>query len=109
MYKIEIAENGVQATDTIRMLQSQGFNKEAIYIFAHDKDRSEHLSDATDTGDVGMKEQGFFDSVGNVFKKRGDELRSKFESVGLTKTEAEQYEKVLDEGKLVIVGTDEVK
>lgn len=109
MYKVEIVENGVQATDTISMLESQGFHKENIYIFAHDKDRSEHLSDAIDIGDIGLKEQGLINSVGNVFKKRGDELRSKLESVGLTKTEAEQYERVLDEGKLVIVGTDEVK
>lgn len=106
MYKVEVVENGVQATNTIDMLNNQGYPKEHIYIFAHDKDRSENLTDATDTGAVGMKEQGLFDSVGNVFKKRGDELRSKFESLGMTTAEADQYEKVLDEGKLVIVGSD---
>ncbi|MEW9108399.1 MAG: general stress protein [Cytobacillus gottheilii] len=106
MYKVEVVENGVQATNTIDMLNNQGYSKEHIYIFAHDKDRSENLTDATDTGSVGIKEQGLFDSVGNVFKKRGDELRTKFESLGLTTTEAEQYEEVLDQGKLVIVGSD---
>lgn len=106
MYKVEVAENGVQATNTIGLLENEGYAKEHIYIFAHDKDRSDNLSDATDTGSVGMKEQGFIDSVGNVFKKRGDELRTKMEALGLTKMEAEKYEEVLDEGKLVIIGSD---
>ncbi|MCM3216602.1 general stress protein [Niallia taxi] len=104
MYKVEVVENGVQATNVINQLENQGYTKENIYIFAHDKDRSEDLTAATDTGDVSMKEQGLMDTIGNVFRKRGDELRSKMQSVGLTEMEAEKYEEVLDTGKLVIVG-----
>ncbi|HWJ77069.1 MAG TPA: general stress protein [Niallia sp.] len=107
MYKVEVVENGVQASNIINALENQGYNKENIYIFAHDKDRSEDLSAATDTGNVSMKEQGLFDSIGNVFRKRGDELRSKMQSVGLTEAEAEKYEEVLDTGKLVIIGSHE--
>ncbi len=107
MYKIEVCENGVQATDTIKTLTAEGYEKDNIFIFAHDENRSEDLTDATNTGSVGLKEQGLFDSVGNMFNKRGDELRNKFEALGLSKVEAEQYEKVLDEGKLVIVGSNE--
>lgn len=105
MYKVEVVENGVQASNIISALENQGYQKENIYIFAHDKDRSEDLTAATNTGDVSMKEQGLFDSIGNVFRKRGDELRSKMESIGLTKMEAEKYEEVLDTGKLVVVGS----
>ncbi|MDQ0271789.1 general stress protein [Cytobacillus purgationiresistens] len=105
MYKIEVVENGVQAISTINSLENQGFAKNDIYLFAHDKDRSENLTDATDTNDVGVKEQGIFDSIGNVFKSRGDELRTKMASLGLTDLEAEKYEEVLDLGKLVIVGS----
>ncbi|KAB7670633.1 general stress protein [Bacillus sp. B1-b2] len=107
MYKVEVVENGVQATNIISALENQGYAKENIYIFAHDKDRSEDLTDATDTGNVSMKEQGLFDSIGNVFRKRGDELRSKMQSVGLTEAEAAKYEEVLDTGKLVIVGSQQ--
>ncbi|WP_210364354.1 general stress protein [Bacillus sp. REN3] len=109
MLKVEVVENGVQATEKISALEAQGFAKENIYIFAHDEDRSEHLTDATETGDMGFKEQGFFDSIGNMFKSRGDELRSKFESLGLSKQEAEQYEVELDKGRLVLVASDEAK
>lgn len=104
MYKVEVVENGVQASNIINALENQGYKKENIYIFAHDKDRSEDLTNATETGNVSMKEQGLLDSVSNVFRKRGDELRSKMQSVGLTDVEAAKYEEVLDTGKLVIVG-----
>lgn len=103
MTKVHVIENGVQATEKINMLQSEGFTKEDIYLFAHDKNRSENLTDATDTADVGLSEQGLVSAVGNMFKSRGDELRSKFESVGLSTAEAEKYEKELDEGRLVLV------
>ena len=106
MYKIEVVENGVQAISTINSLENQGFAKKDIYLFAHDKDRSENLTDATDTSGVGMKEQGVFDSIGNVFRSRGDELRTKMASLGMTDVEAQQYEEVLDAGKLVIVGSN---
>lgn len=105
MYKVEVVENGVQADNVIRGLENQGYDRENIYIFAHDKDRSEDLTAATETAEVSMKEQGLFDSLSNVFRKRGDELRSKMQSVGLTEMEAEQYEEVLDTGKLVIIGS----
>ncbi|UII55804.1 general stress protein [Cytobacillus spongiae] len=109
MYKVLVAENGVEATQSIEALQSDGYDKEHVYIFAHDKNRSENLTSATSTGDVGIKEQGFFESIGNLFRTRGDELRSKMRSVGMSQVEAERYEEVLDTGKLVIVGSNQAE
>jgi len=96
-------ENAVQAKTEIEKLEAQGFTHDEIYIFAHDKDRSKHITDALDTESVGMKEQGLLDSMKNLTSSRGDELRTKMASVGLTVQEAEQYEKELDLGKLVLV------
>lgn len=109
MYQVHVVQNGVQAKEKIDHLITSGYNKNDIYLFAHDKDRSEHLTDATDTEGVGMKEQGVIDSMGNMFKSRGDELRSKMSSLGLTETEADQYEKDLDNGKVVLVASNEAK
>ncbi|WP_174734731.1 general stress protein [Mesobacillus harenae] len=109
MYKVHVVENGVQATDTVNMLQTEGFEKDSIYLFAHDKDRTEDLTEATGLGEMGIKEQGLVDSVGNMFKSRGDELRNKFEALGLSSNEASQYEVELDKGRLVLVASDEVK
>jgi hypothetical protein len=107
MYQVHVVENGVQAKEKIDHLLTSGYSQDNIYLFAHDKDRSEHLTENTDTEPVGMKEQGFFDSVGNMFKSRGDELRSKMSSLGLTDEEAGRYEKDLDKGKVVLVACNE--
>ncbi|MDQ0218564.1 general stress protein [Peribacillus cavernae] len=109
MYQVHVLENGIQAKEKVDSLLTSGYTKENIYLFAHDKDRSEHLTENTGTEGIGMKEQGFLDSVGNMFKARGDELRSRMGSLGLTKTEADQYEKDLDLGKVVLVASNEVK
>ncbi len=96
-------ENAVQAKAEIEKLESQGFTHDDIYIFAHDPDRTKHITKALDTESVGVKEQGFLDSLKNVTSSRGDELRTKLAAAGLTTEEAAEYEEVLDEGKLVIV------
>ncbi|MFS0612321.1 general stress protein [Lederbergia ruris] len=103
MNRIEVCENGVQANNIINQLTAQGFSHDNIYLFTHDDDRTEDLADAAEVETVGLQEEGIVDSVKNVFRKKGDELRSKFESVGLTQQEAEKYESILDEGKVVIV------
>lgn len=105
MYKVETVENGVQATKVIESLNREGYEKDDIYIFAHDKERSKDLTEGTHTESVGLGEQGVFDSLGNTFKKRGDELRSKMSSLGLTDAEADRYEEELDKGKVVVVGS----
>jgi Heat induced stress protein YflT len=105
MSTVYVVENGVQAKEKVEQLTTSGHTKENIYIFTHDKNRSEHLTDLTDTEGVGLKEQGFFDSVGNLFRSRGNELRTKLTSLGLSQAEAEKYEEELDYGKVVVVAT----
>ncbi|WP_442597014.1 general stress protein [Neobacillus sp. D3-1R] len=105
MYRVFVVENGVQATEKISTLVNEGFSQDQIYLFAHDENRSEHLTEATNTSEVGFEEQGLLGSIGNMFKKRGDDLRSKFESLGLSHMEAEKYEEELDRGKVVLIGT----
>ena len=103
MENVKIVENGVQAKQAIEQLIMQGSKKDDIYLFAHDKSRSENLTDYLDINDVGVEEQGIFDSITNVFRTRGDELRSKLESLGISTTEAERYEEELDHGRCVVV------
>lgn len=96
-------ENALQAKAEIEKLETQGYTHDDIYIFAHDKRREKDVTDALDTEKVGMKEQGFLDSLKNMTSSRGDELRAKMASAGLTTEEAEAYEEELDKGKLVII------
>lgn len=96
-------ENAVQAKVEIEKLETQGYSRDDIYVFAHYKKRSDDITDALDTEKVGIKEQGFLDSMKNMFTSRGDELRSKMEVAGLTKDEAASAEEELDQGKLVLI------
>ncbi|MFO1445158.1 general stress protein [Bacillus sp. Bva_UNVM-123] len=103
MVNVKVVENGVEAKKEIEQFIMQGFHKHEIYLLAHDEHRSKDLSDSLDINDIGIEEQGVFDSIANVFRSRGDELRSKFESLGLSTAEAERYEEESDHGKCVVV------
>jgi len=96
-------ENAVQAKEEIEKLVTQGYTHDEIYVFAHDKNRASHITEALDTESVGMKEQGFLDSMKNMFSSRGDELRSKMEAAGLSTEEAANAEAELDQGKLILI------
>lgn len=99
-------ENAVQARSQIEKLESQGYNRDHIYVFAHFDEREENITDALDTAEVGMKDQGFFKSMKNYMISRGDELRSQMEAIGLSKEEAAAAEKELDKGKLIIIAKE---
>ncbi|MCM3116126.1 general stress protein [Neobacillus sp. MER 74] len=103
MRQVKLVENGLQAKQEIEQLLNQGFSKDEVYLLAHSKERSEDLAEELDTNEIGVNEQGFLDSIANVFRSRGDELRSKMESLGLSDTEAQQFEKELDKGRVVVV------
>ncbi|MEH7155322.1 general stress protein [Neobacillus drentensis] len=103
MRQVKVVENGLQAKQEIEQLLNQGFTKDEVYLLAHRKDRSEDLTEALDIKDIGVNEQGFFDSIANVFRSRGDELRAKMESLGLTDTEAQRYEEELDRGRVMVI------
>jgi hypothetical protein len=105
MENVKIVENGVQAKREIAHFMMEGFTKDEIYILAHDENRSEHLTDVLNISAIGVGEQGFFDSIANVFRSRGDELRSKLESLGLSAAAAERCEEQMDHGKVVVVAT----
>ncbi|PMC37592.1 general stress protein [Bacillus sp. UMB0899] len=101
--KTYVVENGVQATEIIERLEGEGCQKDHIYLFAHDSDRSKHLTENTDTRHIGLKEEGVFDKVANVFRSRGDELRERMTSLGVSQEKANELERELDEGRVVIV------
>lgn len=106
MKQVKVVENGVEAKQAIDQFLTQGYSSDNVYVLAHDKERSENLGEALDANKIGVEEQGVFGSIANVFRTRGDELRSKMESLGLTPFEAEQFEKRLDEGRVVVVATN---
>lgn len=103
MENVYVVENSVKAKEKIEQLSLQGFTRDEIYVVAHEKDQTEKISDKLDVNEVGVKEEGVFDKVANVFRSRGDELRSQFQNLGLSESEADRYEEELDKGHIVVV------
>lgn len=103
MATILTIENAVQAKQEIERLEREGFERDDIYIFAHDKDREKDIKNSLDTESVDVGEKGLFSSMKHVVGKRGDELRDEMQAIGLSKQEAEMYEEELDKGKLLLV------
>lgn len=98
--------NDEKLKDDVQKLSDNGIEKEKIYVMSHDDDRTNRLADSTDANTVGMKETGLSEAVGNMFNKKGDELRNKLQDLGFTEEEAEDYEEDLDEGKVLLMVKD---
>lgn len=96
-------ENVVHAKQEVEELETKGYSRDDIYIFSHEPKLEGKIAETFKTEEVGMKEQGFMDTMKNVFSKRGDELRAHFESLGVSKSDAEELESILDQGKLVVI------
>jgi hypothetical protein len=105
METLKIVENGVEARKEIAQFQMQGFTKDEIYLFAHDHNRAEHLTEALNISAIGVGEQGVFESIANVFRSRGDELRSKLESLGLSAHASELCEEQMDHGRVIVIAS----
>ncbi|WP_438352008.1 general stress protein [Paenibacillus sp. FA6] len=99
----KVVENGVQAVNEVRQLQSLGYVYDNIFVLAHDVDRTDRIAEISDANEIGIKEEGVFDSIANLFRSRGDELRAKITSLGFTDAEANFYEKELDLGKVLVI------
>lgn len=106
MKHVKVVENVVEAKKAVDQLIQEGFTKDEVYLLAHDSDRSQHLTEGTDTSSIGASEQGVFDSMANVFRTRVDELRAKMKSLKLSEMEAEKLEKELDDGRVVVIATN---
>lgn len=103
MQNVYVVENSVKAKEKIEQLTLQGFVKDNIYVVTHEKDRTEKMADHFDVENVGIEEEGVMDKIANVFRSRGDELRSQMQSLGISETDADRYEEELDKGRVVIV------
>ncbi|WP_110931363.1 general stress protein [Paenibacillus bouchesdurhonensis] len=99
----KVVQNGVQAVEAVNELRAAGYVRDHIYVLAHDQDRTERIADTSDAKEIGIKEEGVFDAIANLFRSRGDELRAKIVSLGFTETEAAFYEKELDLGKVLVI------
>ncbi|MDF2815816.1 MAG: ral stress protein [Paenibacillus sp.] len=100
---VKLVDNAARAMEEIDILHRQGILREDTYVVAHSKERTDDLAYAADVNTITTEEEGILNTVANLFRSRGDELRAKLESVGLSPSQAQQYESELDEGKVLIL------
>ncbi|WP_147805079.1 general stress protein [Alkalicoccus halolimnae] len=98
--------NDQEVVDAVTGIKEKGVSEDDIYILTHDDDRTERVADNADANTVGADDMNFGTSAKNIFRKKGDELRAKFEEVGFSKDMANELEEKLDQGKVVVVVTN---
>ncbi|MFC5653219.1 general stress protein [Paenibacillus solisilvae] len=100
---VQIVTTAMDALHTVRELNRQGYKQDDIYVLAHDSEQTKSLADASEASSIGVSEEGVFTSLANVFRSRGDEIRAKLQSIGLSDSEAERYEEELDRGRVLVI------
>ncbi|SEQ78177.1 general stress protein [Piscibacillus halophilus] len=80
----------------IQKLLKNGVSQDDIYVLAHDDNHTQELAHRTRANTLQLAQDEGFD-------QKGDELRSKLEEAGVTEEGAEQYEAMLDQGKILLI------
>ncbi|MCZ8519675.1 MULTISPECIES: general stress protein [Paenibacillus] len=101
--KVKLVDGEEAAIQAIRQFRLEGHSLNEIYVLAHDGDTAQELSRLTDTKTIGMMEEGMATAFANLFRSRGDQLRAKMESLGISALDAERYESELDRGKIIVL------
>ena len=101
--EIKVAENSGQANKFIEEFFANGFRKSEIYLLTYNKERSEYLTNTTNTKEYRASEQGVFESAVNKLFSREDELHSKMASLGLTQEEAKQCVGEMKQERIIII------
>ncbi|GAA0608785.1 general stress protein [Virgibacillus siamensis] len=91
----------------VKSQAGKGVSKDNMYVMSHDDDRTDRVAGNVDANKVGIQEEGLDTAVNNIFRKKGDELRTKFNELGFSKDEASELEEKLDHGEILLVITNE--
>ncbi|HDR8031913.1 MULTISPECIES: general stress protein [Bacillus] len=100
-------QNEQEVVMKVKELELKGIHQDDIYVLTHEKHITKKIADDTNTNTIRVKEQGLGTSIINFFSKKGDELRNQMEEMGLSKEEANLYEEKLDQGRILLLVTDE--
>ncbi|UNL84931.1 general stress protein [Priestia koreensis] len=100
---VKIVDHSEKVERAVHELNAKGYTQSEIYVFSYDKYETTDLKKETSTQSVGMKEQGFFEALSNVFRSRWEEIEAKIISLGVSPDEASRYENELEAGKIVLI------
>ena len=96
-------QDDLELVAEVKLQAEKGVPKENLYVISHDDDRTKRIADKVNANEIGVKEEGLKVAIENMFNKKGDELRNKFEEVGFSQDEAAALEEKLDHGKIFLL------
>lgn len=96
-----------EAVQAVNNLQGRGVAEDEVFVLAHDDEVTDEIADHSNAEKISMNETGMGTAIKNLFQSQGDKLRSKMEEIGLTSSEAEAYERRMDEGKILLICKDD--
>ena len=76
----------------MKVQAGKGVSKDNVYVVSHDDDRTKRIVDKVNAKEIGVKEEGLKVTLENIFNKKGDELRSEFQEICFSETEAGELE-----------------
>ncbi len=100
---VHTVNNITEARQQIQYYKLKGYDKEHLYILAHDKDRTKRIAEEMNVEQIGVAEEGLDTAIANIFRSRGSELRAKLKSMGISPEEADRLEKEMDHDKIVVI------
>jgi hypothetical protein len=103
MTQVHTVNSAEEARMTVEKLAGDGYVKDNIYIMSHDDREAEGLAQDTRANTVGIIDEGVFNAIANLFRSKGDELRAKLQSMGVSGPNAERLEEEMDHGRIVVL------
>src|SRR5699024_6219338 len=99
-------QDDVELVREVEAQFARGISEDNLYVISHDDDRTNRIADKVNANTIGLKEEGLKVAIENMFRKKGDELRAKFEEIGFSEPEASALEEKLDHGKILLIITE---
>lgn len=96
-------QDDMNLIEEVNVQSSKGVSRDDMYVVSHDDDRTNRIADKVNVNEIGVKEEGLKVAIENIFNKKGDELRNKFQEIGFSEKEASELEEKLDHGKILLV------
>ena len=105
MTQTSVMENGVKALEEVHLLHKKGYKMENIYVLAHKSSVTHKIADLGDANEISLSEQGVLGTLANIVRNKGDELRAKLQSIGISEAEAKILELEMDKGHILVIST----
>ncbi|MFP5163833.1 general stress protein [Rhodococcus hoagii] len=87
----------------INTLKDQKINAKDIYVLSHDADHTERIVKNTEVSGIDYNRS----DVGEDEQNQGDQLRDKLQILGVSESDAQDYEELMDQGNVLLIVTDQ--